>query len=123
MKQEQISLPISKRLIVETLVWSLVGWIFFQLLIQLLGFVQIPEEFQALRKIPAWKIGAQILSTWIFVFLGEEVLFRGYFLKAFFRHFTRKTNRRRTLNAILLSSAFFRSGISQLAFSGLFEGS
>ena len=107
MKQEQISLPVSKRLIVEALVWSLVGWLFFLLLIQLLGFVRLPEEFLALRNIPAWKIGAQILSTWFFVGLGEEVLFRGYFLKAFWRHFTRETNRRRILSAVLLSSAFF----------------
>jgi len=107
MKKEKISLPVSKRLIFEALVWSLVGWLFFLLLIQLLGFVQIPEEFQALRKIPVWKIGAQILSAWFFVGLGEELLFRGYFLKAFFRHSTRETNRRLVLNAVLLSSVFF----------------
>ena len=107
MKQEQISLPVSKRLIVEALVWSLVGWLFFLLLIQLLGIVQLPEAVLAFQKIPAWKIGAQILSTWFFVGLGEELLFRGYYLKAIWRHFTRETNRRRTLSAILLSSAFF----------------
>jgi len=107
MKQEQISLPVSKSLIVEAFATSLVGWLLFILLIQLFGMVQLPEAFSALQKIPAWKIGAQILSTWIFVGLGEEVLFRGYYLKAFWRHFTRATDQRRMVNAILLSSAFF----------------
>lgn len=67
----------------------------FVLLIQLFGLAQLSEEFLALQKIPAWKIGMQLLSTWLFVGLGEEVLFRGYFLKAFWRHFTIETDRRR----------------------------
>jgi membrane protease YdiL (CAAX protease family) len=107
MKQEQISLPVTKRLIVAALAWSLVGWVFFVLLIQLTGLAQLSEEFLALQKIPVWKIGLQMLSTWLFVGLGEEVLFRGYFLKAFWRHFTVETDRRRTVKAVLLASAFF----------------
>jgi membrane protease YdiL (CAAX protease family) len=107
MKQEGISLPVTKRLIVQALTWSLVGWVVFVLLIQLFGLAQLSEEFQSLQKIEAWKIGAQMLSTWVFVGLGEEVLFRGYFLKAFWRHFTSETDRRRMLKAVLLSSAFF----------------
>jgi membrane protease YdiL (CAAX protease family) len=107
MKQEQISLPVTKRLIVEALAWSLVSWVVFVLLIQLFGLAQLSEEFLALQKIPAWKIGMQMLSTWLFVGLGEEVLFRGYFLKAFWRHFTIESDRRRMVKAALLSSAFF----------------
>lgn len=120
--QEKISLPVSKRVIVEALVCTFVGWIFFLLLIQLLGYVRVPEELQALRKIPAWKIGAQILSTWFFVGLGEEMLFRGYFLKAFWRHLTRETNRRRTLSTVLLSSAFFSLWHLPVRFFGIQSG-
>jgi hypothetical protein len=107
LKQEQITLPVNARLILEALAWSLVGWLLFVLSIQLLGLTRLSEEFQALKNIPAWKIGAQILCTWFFVGMGEEVLFRGYFLKAFRRHFTCGTDRRRTVVAILLVSAFF----------------
>ena len=107
LKQEQITLPVNARLILEALAWSLVGWLLFVLLIQLLGLSRLSEEFQALKNFPAWKIGAQILSTWFFVGMGEEVLFRGYFLKAFWRHFTSGTDRRRTVVAVLLVSAFF----------------
>ena len=107
MRQERISLPVTKRLIVQALAWSLAGWIVFVLLIQLIGLAKLSEAFLALQNIPAWKIGAQMLSTWVFVGLGEEVLFRGYFLKAFWRHFTSETDRRRMVKAVLLSSAFF----------------
>ncbi len=107
MKQEQISLPVNKQLIVEALAWSFVGWVVFVLLIQLFGLVQLSEEILALQQTPVWKIGLQMLSTWLFVGLGEEVLFRGYFLKAFWQHFTVETDRRRRVNAVLLSSAFF----------------
>ena len=107
LKQEQIALPITARLILEALAWSLVGWLLFVLLIQLLGLARLPVEFQALKNTPAWEIGAQILSAWFFVGMGEEVLFRGYFLKAFWRHFTSGTDRRRTVVAVLLVSALF----------------
>ncbi len=107
LKQERIHLPVNARSILEALAWSLVGWLIFLLVVQLLGMARLPEEFQALKDTPAWKIGANILSTWVFVGLGEELLFRGYFLKAFWRHFTRGTDRRRTVVAILLVSAFF----------------
>jgi membrane protease YdiL (CAAX protease family) len=107
LKQERITLPVNARLVLEALAWSLVGWLFFVLLIQLLGLARLPEEFQALKNTPAWKTGAQILSNWFFVGMGEEVLFRGYFLKAFWRHFIIGTDRRRTVVAFLLVSAFF----------------
>ena len=107
MKQEGTSLSITTRRIMEALIWSLVGWLFFVLLIQVLGMVQLSEEFQSLAATPAWKICAKIFSTWFFVGMGEEVLFRGYFLSAIRRHFTSGTDQRRTVNAVLLSSAFF----------------
>jgi membrane protease YdiL (CAAX protease family) len=107
LKHERTHLPVNPRLILEALAWSLVGWLLFLLLIQLLGMVRLSEEFQALKNTPAGEMGAQILKTWFFVGMGEEVLFRGYILKAFLRHFTRGTDRRRTVVAILLVSAFF----------------
>lgn len=107
LKQERFHLPVNARSILEALAWTLLGWLIFLLVVQLLGAAKLPEEFQTLKNTPAWKIGANILSTWIFVGLGEELLFRGYFLKAFWQHFTRGTDRRRTVVAVLLVSAFF----------------
>jgi len=107
MRQEQITLPVTKRLIVEALAWSVAGWVVFVLLIQLAGQAQLSNEFAALLNTPAWKIGLQMLSTWAFVGMGEEVLFRGYFLKAFWRHLTVENDRRRMVRAALLAGAFF----------------
>ena len=122
MKQEQISLPFTRGMIVQGLAWSLAGWLGFVLLIQALGMANLPQEFLALQKTPAWKIGAQILSTWIFVGMGEELLFRGYFLKAFWRHFTCETDRRRMLKAALLSSAFFSLWHLPVRIAGILSG-
>lgn len=107
LRTEQITLPINARRGLAALIFTLVGWLFFLLAIQLLGIAQLQEEFLALKGIPAWKIGANILSTWLFVGFGEEFLFRGYFLNAFFRHFTYGTDKRRMVVTLLLVSAFF----------------
>jgi membrane protease YdiL (CAAX protease family) len=107
LKQEKITLSVNARRILEGLVWTLVSWLLFLLLIQLLGMINLPDEFQALKNTPAWKVAAKILSTWIFVGIGEEILFRGYFLKAFFTHFTHGTVRRRIVIAVVLVSAIF----------------
>ena len=107
LKRDHISLPVNARLLWQALGWTLAGWLFYALTIHLLGLVQWPEAFRALRSVPAWKIGAQILSAWLFVGLGEEVLFRGYFLAGFRRYFTAGTSRRRTILASVLVSAFF----------------
>lgn len=107
LKREKVALPISRRLLGQAVGWVVIGWLLYALIIHLLGLVRWPDEIQTLRSIPAWKIWAQILSTWFFVGLGEEILFRGYFLAAFWRYFTNSTSNRRTILAILLSSAFF----------------
>lgn len=107
LKQEQMALPIGRRQILEALAWTLVSWLFFVLLIQVLGMLRLADELQALKNIPAWKIGLQILSAWVFVGMGEEILFRGYVLNALRRHFTRGTDRRRIGVAFILSSVFF----------------
>lgn len=107
LKRENVSLPINGRLLRQAVSWVLVAWLLYALMIHLLGVVEWPDEIQTLRSTPAWKVWAQILSTWFFVGLGEEILFRGYFLAAFWRYFTTGTSRRRMSLAILLSSAFF----------------
>ena len=107
LKRDHVSLPINARLLWQALGWTLAGWLFYALTIHLLGLVGWPEAFRALGSVPAWKIGAQILSAWLFVGLGEEVLFRGYFLASFRRFFTAGTSRRRTILASVLVSAFF----------------
>jgi membrane protease YdiL (CAAX protease family) len=107
LRQDQITLPIDARRILKALAWSLVGWLLFLLVIQLLGITQLSEDLQVLKDTPAWQTGAKILSTWFFVGIGEEVLFRGYLLQAFGRHFTRGTSRQRTVKAILITSGLF----------------
>lgn len=107
LKQEQIALHVAKRHIIEALAYSLAGWLVFLLVIQLFGLVQLPLEFETFFKAPAWKIGAQILSTWLFVGIGEEVLFRGYILNSFWKRFTFGTDRQRKVRAVLLSSVIF----------------
>ena len=107
LKRDKASLPINARLIWQAAKWTLMAWLFYALTIHLLGLVGWPEAFRALRSVPAWKIGAQILNAWFFVGLGEEVLFRGYFLAAFRRYFTQGTSRRRTILASVMSCAFF----------------
>lgn len=107
MKHERISLPIDTPRLVAAVTWPVVGWLFFLLIIQSLGLIQLPEALQVLTNTPAWKIWAQILSTWLFVGMGEEVLFRGYFLNAFWRHFTRESDPQRMVKAVLWSSMFF----------------
>ncbi len=105
--QERITVPVSARRALDALAWSIVGWLAFAVVVQVLGLAQIPRDLQVLASAPLWKIGAQILATWVFVGLVEELLFRGYFLEAFRRRLTRGTDRRRTAFAILVSSLFF----------------
>jgi membrane protease YdiL (CAAX protease family) len=107
LKIERISLPISVRKLLEAIGCLLVGWLLYVLFLHISGIAKLPEEIQTLINVPAWKIGAQILSTWFFVGTAEELLFRGYFLASFKRYFTRGENRRRTITAILLTSLFF----------------
>lgn len=107
LRRDNISLPVNARLIWQAVGWTLAGWLFYALTIHLLGLVKWPEAFRTLRSVPIWKIGAQIVSAWFFVGLGEEVLFRGYFLAGFRHYFTQRTSRRRTILASVLVSAFF----------------
>jgi membrane protease YdiL (CAAX protease family) len=107
LRGERIGLPLSARSLFEALAYTLASWMFFVLAVRLSGLARLPEEFRALGNAPLWKIGAQIVSTWLFVGMGEEFLFRGYFLQAFRRYFSGGEGRRRTAAAVLLVSVFF----------------
>ena len=107
LKIERISLPINARKLLETIGCLLVSWLFYALFLHIPGIAKLPEEIQTLINVPVWKTGAQILSTWFFVGMAEELLFRGYFLASFQHYFTQGENRRRTITAILITSIFF----------------
>lgn len=106
-KKSGIHLTVKTHSILDALFFLLLAWLIYVLILTLTGIIQFSDEIAALRSVPAWKIWAQILSTWIFVGLTEELLFRGYVLNWLHQSFTKWSGRRRTLTAILVSSAFF----------------
>ncbi|PKN99226.1 MAG: hypothetical protein CVU43_15450 [Chloroflexi bacterium HGW-Chloroflexi-5] len=106
-KQSQISLPISGRIVLAALTITLASWLTYALIISATGIIRLPEEVAALRSLEAWKVWAQIVSTWLFVGIGEEVLFRGYFLKKLLAFYENKNAKRAMLLAVVVSSAFF----------------
>ncbi len=107
LKREGIHLEFGGRKLLVAAGISIIGWLAFVGILFLLGATQMLAEFSALGQTPTWKVLAQIVSTWLFVGLGEEILFRGYFFKAVENHFTIEGSRRRTLKASLLSSVLF----------------
>lgn len=107
MKQNAIRLPFNAQMILESLAILLVSWLIYVIFISATGIVRLPEELAVLRSVEAWKVGAQIVSTWLFVGIGEEVLFRGYFLKKLLAYYESKNAKSKTLLAVLVSSAFF----------------
>jgi membrane protease YdiL (CAAX protease family) len=107
MKREKIALPFNLHLFLQAVVVLLTSWLLYVLVILLTGLTKLPVEIESLGNIPAWKIWANIFSTWFFVGLGEEVVFRGYCLPCFERYFTKEGSRRRTFNTILITSVFF----------------
>jgi len=76
----------------------------------------------ALRSVEAWKVWAQIVSTWFFVGIGEEVLFRGYFLKKLMAFYEGKNAKNATLLAVIVSSAFFSVWHLPVRIVSLFNG-
>ncbi|MEM3459969.1 MAG: CPBP family intramembrane glutamic endopeptidase [Candidatus Micrarchaeaceae archaeon] len=107
LKKERIPLAINTQKLLEAIGYLLASWLLYVLFLHISGIAKLPEEIQTLLNIPAWKIGAQILSTWFFVGIAEELLFRGYFLASFKRYLTQGENRRRTITTVLITSLFF----------------
>lgn len=107
LKKDEIPIPINWKNLLAALFVAALAWSVYALVQSVMSQVQIADELAALREIPAWKIGANILSTWIFVGLAEELLFRGYFLTRIKRFFENRGMPRVTLLAILISSLMF----------------
>lgn len=107
MKQSQIKLPFSGRKVLMALAVTLASWLIYTVIIAGTGIIRLPVELAALRSIEAWKVWAQIVSTWLFVGIGEEVLFRGYFLNKLLAFYEQKAVKKVTLMAVVVSSAFF----------------
>jgi membrane protease YdiL (CAAX protease family) len=107
LKQSQIRLPFNGRKVLEALAILLASWLIYAVIITSTGIIRLPDELEALRSVETWKVWANILSTWFFVGIGEEVLFRGYFLKKILAYYESKNTKRVTLLAVVVSSAFF----------------
>jgi membrane protease YdiL (CAAX protease family) len=106
-KQSQISLSLNRQKVLVALSITLASWLIYALIISGTGIIRLPDEVAALRSVEAWKVWAQIVSTWLFVGIGEEVLFRGYFLNKLLAFYEGKKVKNVTLLAVVVSSAFF----------------
>ncbi|MHB8087412.1 MAG: hypothetical protein CVT47_01420 [Thermoplasmata archaeon HGW-Thermoplasmata-2] len=121
-KQSQISLPFSGRKVLAALAITLASWLIFVAIITGTGIIRLADEVTALRSVEAWKVWAQIVSTWFFVGIGEEVLFRGYFLKKLMAFYEGKNAKNATLLAVIVSSAFFSVWHLPVRIVSLFNG-
>lgn len=119
LKTERLSLSVNARKLLAAIGCLVVSWSLYVLFLQISGLAKLPDEIQTLINTPAWKIGENILSTWFFVGMAQELLYRGYFLASFQRYFTRGENRRRTITAILITSVFSHFGIFHQEYSRL----
>jgi membrane protease YdiL (CAAX protease family) len=107
MKRERMSTPVNGHLIAEAIAWSLIGWLIFVVLISSFGWVRLTDEWRTLVTGRVHLIALEIIGTWFFVGVGEELLFRGYIMKSFKRHFTRGIEWRRTASTIVVISLVF----------------
>ncbi len=106
-KQSQIRLSFSGRKTLLALALTLASWLIFMVIISGTGIIRLADDAAALRSVETWKVWAQIGSTWLFVGIGEEVLFRGYFLKKLMAFYEGKNAKNATLLAVIVSSVFF----------------
>jgi membrane protease YdiL (CAAX protease family) len=106
-KTGNVYLPITIHTILDALFFLVLAWMIYVLVLSMTGIIQFSKELAALKATPFWKIGAQILSTWIFVGIAEELLFRGYLLERFQQAFVKWSDRKRTVTAVLVSSLLF----------------
>lgn len=103
---EKIVLALNGRKLREAIGILLAGWLCYALILVLSGAVSWTDEMQKWQNTPTWKVEAHLLSDWFFVGMAEELLFRGYFLTAFQRHFIHG-EKYQMAKSILLTSAFF----------------
>ncbi|PKN90449.1 MAG: hypothetical protein CVU45_02520 [Chloroflexi bacterium HGW-Chloroflexi-7] len=122
MKDSQTKLTFSGRKTILALAITLASWLIYMGIIAGTGIIRVPEEIDALRSVEAWKVWAQIVSTWLFVGIGEEVLFRGYFLNKLLAFYKGKNARNATLLAVIVSSAFFSVWHLPVRIVSLFNG-
>ena len=85
----------------------LLSWLLYVLVISVFGLADLRQDTGVLASTPVWKIAAQIVSTWFFVGMAEEVLFRGYFLKKFLGWFEDRQSGHALFKAVITSSVFF----------------
>lgn len=107
MRSNGIRLPWNSRLVCSSLLVLLLSWLLYVLVISVFGLVDLIQDVKALASMPMWKIAAQIVSTWFFVGMAEEVLFRGFFLKKILEWFEARHSRQALLLAVIASSTFF----------------
>ncbi len=107
LRAEGLRLDLSPRRWLAALGLTVLSWAAYALFLHLSGLQPLGDGLARLGQIPAWKIGAQMLSTWLFVGLGEELLFRAYFLPACQRRLGLGEGRRGLAAAVLVSSLFF----------------
>ena len=122
LKQSQIRLSFNGRKVLAACGITLASWLIFEVIISGTGIIRLPGEVAALRSVEAWKVWAQIVSTWLFVGIGEEVLFRGYFLKKLMAFYEGKNAKNTTLLAVIVSSAFFSVWHLPVRIVSLFNG-
>lgn len=107
MRSNGIRLQWNGKLVGCSLLVVLLSWLLYVLVMSVFGLVDLRQDARALASMPLWKIAAQIVSTWFFVGMAEEVLFRGFFLKKFLSWFEVRRSGHALLWAVITSSAFF----------------
>ncbi len=107
LRRNSLRLQVNSRLALEAIGLALISWLLYVASLQVLGAINLPNQLRALSSTPLGTALLRILMSWLFVGTGEEVLFRGTLLPGIRRFFTTGTDGRRTVVAILLSSAFF----------------
>ncbi len=108
MHQSGIKLTFNFRSVLQAILLLASSWLVYAAVLHLTQIADVPAELKALGSVSAWKIGANILSTWIFVGFGEELLFRGYFM-TLIRDMLAKKNPKAITRLAVLSSSFIFS--------------
>ena len=106
-KKDELTVSVNWKTLVSAVFFTTLAWIAYALIFCAIFQVRWSDQMVDLSLIPAWKIAANILSTWIFVGFAEELLFRVYFLTRIKHFFERRNLPRVSLLAILCSSLLF----------------